>query len=467
MTIVAAVPTSAGCLLPSGSAVINNCSQGAGCLLTSGTVFVIPPTTTTTTSTSTSTTTTTTTLPPTTTTTTTLPPTTTTTTTVAFYSFLLNSTPGLGTGPLACADYASFNRATYYASFTNGPAIVNGTFLYTDSGLTTPIPNGYYSDGTTYWFFQDGSTGDSGTPCNPTTTTTTTTLVPVTTTTTTTLEPTTTTTTTQAPTTTTTTTTLAPTTTTTTTLEPTTTTTTTATPTTTTTTTSALSYKYYFQLIDLTNPPNLGGGSMTLNSLGGSATFTTDYNLILGANSYTPAGSSITADVGKRIQKIDKVGYDGSTVLYTVNVSGPSYIFASGFFDMTSTGVGSGQFQTIKVYIEAIPATTTTTTTLAPTTTTTTTVAPTTTTTTSTTTAPSFYYNNAYRNTCGGVNPCDDDGVEVVLRSTTPLSNGSWYSDGTKSYQPYGSTSGPSYGVDIDPYIYTEASSCETACNNV
>jgi hypothetical protein len=100
------------------------------------------------------------------------------------------------------------------------------------------------------------------------------------------------------------------------------------------------------------------------------------------------------------------------------------------------------------------------------TTTTTTTLAPTTTTTT-TTAAPSFYYNNAYRNTCGGANPCTDDGVEVVLRSTTPLNNGSWYSDGTKSYQPYGGTSGPSYDVDVDSIIYTEASSCETACNNV
>jgi hypothetical protein len=79
---------------------------------------------------------------------------------------------------------------------------------------------------------------------------------------------------------------------------------------------------------------------------------------------------------------------------------------------------------------------------------------------------PSYYYNNAYRNSCNGASPCNDDGVEVVLRSTVPLSNGSWYSDGSKSYQPYGSTSGPSYGVDIDPYIYTEAGNCETACNN-
>jgi hypothetical protein len=129
------------------------------------------PTTTTTTTTTGAPTTTTTTVAPTTTTTTPAP--TTTTTTAAFYSFLLNSTSGLLTGPAACADYAAFNRATFYASFANGPTIVNGTFLYTNSSLTTPIPDGYYSDGTTYWFFQNGSTGDNGNPCNTTTTTTT------------------------------------------------------------------------------------------------------------------------------------------------------------------------------------------------------------------------------------------------------------------------------------------------------
>lgn len=157
-----------------------NC--GTFCPSTTTTTTVAPTTTTTTaapTSTTTTTiapttTTTTTAAPTTTTTTTTAAPTTTTTTTVAFYSFLLNSTANLSTGPLACADYAAFNRATFYASSTNGPAIVNGTFLYTNSSLTTPIPDGYYSDGTTYWFFQNGSTGDNGTPCYTTTTTSTT-----------------------------------------------------------------------------------------------------------------------------------------------------------------------------------------------------------------------------------------------------------------------------------------------------
>jgi hypothetical protein len=157
---------------------------------TTTTTTAAPTTTTTTvagtTTTTTTTSTTTTTAAPTTTTSTTSTTTTaaptTTTTTVAFYSFLLNSTSGLGTGPAACADYAAFNRATFYSSFANGPTIVNGTFLYTDSALTTPIPNGYYSNGTTYWQFTSGNTGDNGNPCN---TTTTTTLAPTTTTTTT------------------------------------------------------------------------------------------------------------------------------------------------------------------------------------------------------------------------------------------------------------------------------------------
>jgi hypothetical protein len=163
---------------------------------TTTTTTAAPTTTTTTTAASTTTTTTTlgpgettttTTEGPTTTTTTTAGPTSTTsTTTVAFYSFLLNSTSGLTTGPSACNDYASFNRATFYASSANGPAIVNGTFLYTNSSLLTPIPDGYYSDGTTYWFFQNGSTGDNGTPCFTTSTTSTstsTTTAPITSTT--------------------------------------------------------------------------------------------------------------------------------------------------------------------------------------------------------------------------------------------------------------------------------------------
>jgi hypothetical protein len=131
--------------------------------------LIYPATTTSTTSTSTTTTTTT--LPPRTTTTTTTftpePETTTSTTTRApFYSFLLNSTSGLPTGVSACLDYTvSFNRATFFTSAENGPTIVNGTFLYTSSSLLNSIPDGYYSDGTNFWNFQNGSTGTDATPC--------------------------------------------------------------------------------------------------------------------------------------------------------------------------------------------------------------------------------------------------------------------------------------------------------------
>ena len=85
-----------------------------------------------------------------------------TTTPAPYYQFILNSTDGINNGPDACLDYDSFNRNNYYASV---PSIVSGTSLYTNTSLTTPIPDGYRSDGTNYWFFQNGDTGDSPTPC--------------------------------------------------------------------------------------------------------------------------------------------------------------------------------------------------------------------------------------------------------------------------------------------------------------
>ena len=88
-----------------------------------------------------------------------------------------------------------------------------------------------------------------------------------------------------------------------------------------------------------------------------------------------------------------------------------------------------------------------------------------TTTTTSTTTASPYYFYNAHRGVCVTGNPCTS-ASDVVIRSSTALSIGSWYSEGTFSYQPYGSTSGPSYTYDVDGVIYTQASDCETACTN-
>jgi len=324
-------------------------TEGAYCGPTTTTTTTIAPTTTTTT-----------TAAPTTTTTTTAAPTT-TTTTVAFYSFLLNSTSGLGTGPAACADYAANNRATFYASSANGPTIVNGTFLYTDSALTTPIPNGYYSDGTTYWNFQDGDTGDNGNPCNTTTTTSTST---------------------------------------------TTTTTTTAAPTTTTTTLAYQSYDLYY-----------------------------------------PCGTTTPAD---------------QRVVYTGNQSPGEIILASNGLCYTIVGpttVGGATNTIISEHStceDCEAARPTTTTTLAPTTTTTS-LAPTTTTTT-----VGLYYYQAHTATCG---TCAA-GSDVIIRSSSPLSNGSWYSDGSIAYQPFGGTSGPTYDQDVDGIIYTQASDCATACSN-
>jgi hypothetical protein len=74
---------------------------------------------------------------------------------------LLNSSPQ-GTGFDACSQYNSFSRATYYSL---SGTIGSGTSLYTDAGLTTFVSDGYYSNGTNYWYFAGGSTADSGFPC--------------------------------------------------------------------------------------------------------------------------------------------------------------------------------------------------------------------------------------------------------------------------------------------------------------
>jgi hypothetical protein len=150
-------------------------------------VWTAPPTTTTTTAAPTTTTAapTTTTAAPTTTTTsgggapttTTAAPTTTTaapTTTTAGYTTFLITFTSTGDGAQACSDYATPpNRNPYYAA--PGATLGNGTVLYTTSALTTPVANGYYSDGTNYW----NTAASAGmlanqTSCSPATTTTTT-----------------------------------------------------------------------------------------------------------------------------------------------------------------------------------------------------------------------------------------------------------------------------------------------------
>jgi hypothetical protein len=215
MTVVAAVATSAACLLPSGSAVVSNCSTSVGCLLPSGSAMVGPvvPTTTTTTSTSsttttstststTSTTTTTTAAPtttttsttetPTTTTTTTATPTTTTTTTTAtpfyYYTGTIYNCPNcnsIGAGLIIRSNTpVTLGNGVYY-KFDGSP------YAYVPTAATSGI--GYNYDLQTNPYYTSTNCVDA---CNGTITTTTTTTIAPTTTTTTTVAPTTTTTTT-------------------------------------------------------------------------------------------------------------------------------------------------------------------------------------------------------------------------------------------------------------------------------
>ena len=75
---------------------------------------------------------------PTTTSTTTAAPTTTTTTTVAFYEWFLNSGENNDAACNAAGDLVHL-----YSSET---PLALGVILYTNSGLTTPVANGFYAD---------------------------------------------------------------------------------------------------------------------------------------------------------------------------------------------------------------------------------------------------------------------------------------------------------------------------------
>jgi hypothetical protein len=177
-----------------------------GAIVYSGLCSALTTTTTSTTSTSTtststtSTSTSTTTEAPTTTTstsTTTEAPTTTTSTststTTAAGPCQVSLSPSNIDGATACDNWNNvIDRTTYYALYS-GCSATNGQQLYTDSGLTTLLPNGWYSNGTNYFQVVGGNgTLTNSTACpGPTTTTTTTTTEPPTTTTTTTVGPTT------------------------------------------------------------------------------------------------------------------------------------------------------------------------------------------------------------------------------------------------------------------------------------
>ena len=122
--------------------------------------------------------------------------------------------------------------------------------------------------------------------------------------------------------------------------------------TTTTTTTVTPHYKYYFEVLS-PDGINLGGATFTLNSTGGGAVFTTNYNLDLtGASTFNPSGSAVVSEAGKQIDRIEKIAYDGVTILYTATLNTANYNFGTGPFTMTSTGTSAGQYQTIRVYME-------------------------------------------------------------------------------------------------------------------
>jgi hypothetical protein len=86
------------------------------------------------------------------------------------------------------------------------------------------------------------------------------------------------------------------------------------------------------------------------------------------------------------------------------------------------------------------------------------------------TSTPATYFYNAYVLTCDSPNSgCISTGTEAIIYSGfDELSNGSYYSDGSTTYQPYGSTSNPGPGgyIDVRSYIYTQSGTCFGACQN-
>lgn len=187
----------------------------------------------------------------------------------------------------------------------NNATLTAGMTVYSDSGLTTLAPSGYYGGGGQYLFINpDGTVSHPFVACPSVTPTVTPTRTP------------------------------------------------TVTPSITTTPVNV--YKYYFEMTGF-NYAYTGGGIMTLNSTGGNASFNTNYNLILSnQNSYNLSGTVVTAESGTYIQRIELIAYDGTTVVSTIYPGTTSYTFGTSF--MTSTGTGAGQFQTIKVYFTPSPS---------------------------------------------------------------------------------------------------------------
>lgn len=120
--------------------------------------------------------------------------------------------------------------------------------------------------------------------------------------------------------------------------------------TTSTTTISGPSYLFYFEFV--------GNSAETyqlkLNNVAGAPTTKTNYNLVQVGNDFYQLGGNTITKVGTGssiISKIEKIDYDGTTVLQTIFVNGTSFIWSTYQTVMDSTGVGAGQYQTIRITI--------------------------------------------------------------------------------------------------------------------
>ena len=77
-------------------------------------------------------------------------------------------------GATACSNYPTINTTQYYA--TPGSTLANSTTIYSDYGVPTLAPNGFYSNGVNHWTVAANSgILNNQTSCTPTTTTTSTT----------------------------------------------------------------------------------------------------------------------------------------------------------------------------------------------------------------------------------------------------------------------------------------------------
>ncbi len=86
--------------------------------------------------------------------TTTTTPTPTPTQTIGYFTYSLGY--DVASSATACSDFGS-SPSDYYAPLAGGPGPNVGETLYTDSALTTPASNGYYSNGVAWYLITGGA----------------------------------------------------------------------------------------------------------------------------------------------------------------------------------------------------------------------------------------------------------------------------------------------------------------------